>query len=49
MHLAQSKINFSKIQNFGNSILNNCKLDKISEDIAKNPNPELRGKKKMVN
>ena len=44
-----SKINFSKSQNFGNSILDNCKWDKISEDIAKNLYLELRGKKIIVN
>ena len=41
---SNSKINFSKSQNFGNSILDNCKWHKLSEDIAKNPNLELRGK-----
>ena len=46
---SSSKINFSKSQNFGNSILDNCKWDKISEDIAKNPYLELRGKKIIVN
>ena len=41
---SNSKINFSKSQNFGNSILDTCKWHKLSEDIAKNPNLELRGK-----
>ena len=31
--------------NFGNSILDNSKWDKVSEGIAKNPYLELRGKK----
>ena len=35
--------------NFGNSILDNSKWDKISEGIAKNPYLELRGKKIIVN
>ena len=42
---SSSKINFSKSQNFGNSILDNSKWDKVSEGIAKNPYLELRGKK----
>ena len=46
---SSSKINFSKGQNFGNSILDNCTWDKISEDIAKNPYLQLRGKKIIVN
>ena len=46
---SSSKINFPKIQNFGNSILNNCKWVKISQDIAKNPYLELRDKKITVN
>ena len=44
-----SKINFSKSQNFGNSILDNCKWYRISEDMAKNPCLKLRGKKIIVN
>ena len=57
---SSSKINFSKSQvckisikilevNFGNSILDNSKSDKLSEGIAKNPYLELRGKKMIVN
>ena len=57
---SSSKINFSKSQasansikilevNFGNSVLDNSKWDKISEGIAKNPYLELRVTKIIVN
>ena len=59
MHLAKDKLfktsslckMFIKILevNFGNSILDNSKWNKISEGIAKNPYLELRGKKIIVN
>ena len=45
---SSSKMNFSNSQNFGNSILDNCKWDKTGEDIAKNPYLELRGGKKLI-